>query len=136
MYKNLQIMAFEQDTTFSPTDLGIVVKDITAGICPSSSNVDSLRTQNNQLKMEIEPTAEFKEWMDRKYGQQCDSFEASMYTAIKDANQNLLDTCDLERQDILDEWYFLLVTIPAAAQMSQTIFEGEINVSFTNRNAA
>jgi hypothetical protein len=82
--------------------------------------------------MEIEPIAEFKEWMEGKYGDQCNDFETSMYNDVATANQNLLDTCISMRDDIMEEWYLLLVTFKGVIQ-SDTAFAGTINSAFNNR---
>jgi hypothetical protein len=73
--------------------------------------------------------------MERRYGSQCDAFEASMYTAVTTANQNLLETCEAMRADLMDEWYLLLVEMTPLVQ-SDTVFAGVINQSFLSRPAA
>lgn len=109
MYKALQMQAFDNDNTFMPTPLGLSVMDVNSGVC--TNGVDALRQDNMMLVMEIEPIAEFKEWMEGRYGDQCDAWETSMYTDVMTANQNLLDTCINMRNDIMEEWYLLLVTM-------------------------
>lgn len=44
--------------------------------------------------MEIEPVAEFKEWMEGKYGDQCNDFAMKKFTAENAENAHLLVTCE------------------------------------------
>ena len=127
------MQVFDLDNTFMPTPLGLSVMDVNSRVC--TNGVDTLRQENMMLVMEIEPIAEFKEWMEGRYGDQCDAWETSMYTAVMTANQNLLDTCINMRNDIMEEWYLLLVTMKNL-QQSDTAFAGTINQSFVLRSAA